>query len=207
MKVFVLNVYSSILYRLKTTDKKRATPSFAIAGIPCVVCYAEKTQAPIRRMEYKSSKYSKEQTRQKIQAWCDKAERCHRDVREKLKSWNTPYREGEELIVWLIEQDLLNEERYAKAFAHDKFVLHRWGELKIKQHLQSKGISQRNIADALLEIQPAQSIENMLLLIKKKEPQLKGLQLYQKKYKLKQYLYSKGYEPTAIEQAITHYMD
>lgn len=155
-------------------------------------------QAPFR-------KYSEDVTREKVRAWCDKAERCHWDVRNKLMSWGIPYHEREELICWLITLDLVNEERYAHAFAHDKFTFNRWGVKKIEQHLRQKGISDRNICDALKEIAPEDYTNTIIALIKKKEPQTKGLQLYQKKIKLIRYLMSKGYEPEIIRKTVDKY--
>lgn len=147
-------------------------------------------------------KYPEEITRQKIQAWCDKAERCHWDIRNKLSDWGVPYTEREQLIGWLIDLNFLNEERYAKAFAHDKFTFNRWGAKKIEQHLKAKGVSERNIRDALKEIAPEDCSRTILELIKKKEPQLKGLQLYQKKIKLARFLFSKGFEQDLVWKEI-----
>lgn len=143
--------------------------------------------------------------REKVRAWCDKAERCHWDVRNKLISWGIPYTEREELIGWLISQGLLNEERFARAFAHDKFTFNRWGVKKIEQHLKQKGISDRNIREALKDIALDDYTETIIALIKKKEPQTKGLQLYQKKIKLMRYLLSKGFEQEIIRKTLDNY--
>lgn len=150
-------------------------------------------------------KYSVDITRLKLQAWCDKAERCHWDVRNKLTDWGVPYSEREELIGWLIGLDFLNEERYAKAFAHDKFTFNRWGTKKIEVHLKAKGVSERNIKDALKEIAVEDARATVVDLIKKKEPQFKGLQLYQKKIKLARFLLSKGFEKDIIWKEIESY--
>ncbi len=150
-------------------------------------------------------KYSEEIAQQKIRSWCDKAERCHWDVRNKLTDWGIPYNEREHLIGWLISLNLLNEQRYAKAFAHDKFAFNRWGTKKIEVHLKAKGVSERNIIDALKEIAVEDARATVKDLIKKKEPQYKGLQLYQKKIKLTRYLFSKGFEQDIIRKEIDNY--
>jgi len=138
-------------------------------------------------------KYAPEIARLKIWAWCDKAERCHWDVRQKLIDWGIPYEERETLISMLIENNLLNEERYASAFAHDKFEFNQWGAKKIEQQLKLKGVSEHNIKNALKNIDPTDIASTIAAIIKKKEPQFKGLQLYQKKMKLARFLYSKGF--------------
>ena len=126
--------------------------------------------------------------------WCDKAERCHYDVRQKLIDWNIPYQERENLIVDLIEANLLNEARYAGAFAHDKFEFFNWGVRKIESELKKKHISEPIINMALREMDKENYTKKIHDLIKRKEPQLLGLQLYQKKFKLARYLVSKGFE-------------
>ncbi len=147
-------------------------------------------------------KYPPEITRQKMMAWCDKAERCQWDVRNKLIQWLIPYAERESLISELISLDLLNESRYAAAFAHDKAAFFQWGSKKIEVQLKSKGISSRNIQDALKTLDLGETSASIVKLIKKKEPQYHGLQLYQKKIKLTRYLLSKGYEYEIISKEI-----
>lgn len=134
----------------------------------------------------------------KIAAWCDKAERSHWDVRNKLIDWWIPHVERETLISFLIEKNLLNEERFAKAFAHDKFAFHHWGPKKISYLLKLKGVSERNIKIALKEIETPDIAQTIRDLIKKKEPQHKGLQLYQKKMKLARFLIGKGFDSQVV---------
>ncbi|MFN0033195.1 MAG: regulatory protein RecX [Flavobacteriales bacterium] len=143
-------------------------------------------------------KYSADIARLKMIQWCNKAERCHWDVREKLIAWNIRQADREIIIAHLIETNLLNEQRYAEAFVNDKFRLNKWGTKKIQQQLKMKGISERNIHEALKRIEKEENTKTIQDLIKKKEPHLKGLQLYQKKIKLARYLISKGFENDAV---------
>jgi regulatory protein len=152
--------------------------------------------------EFKSRKYSPEITRLKIFQWCDKAERCHKDVKEKLHSWIIPYTEREGLIVDLIQANLLNEARYASAFAHDKFNFNQWGIKKIEHQLKTKGVSARNIEDALRNIAQDEIAETVKKLILKKLSQLKGGTEANKKMKVLRYAASKGFDQDDIWAAI-----
>lgn len=143
-------------------------------------------------------KYSVSIARQKMVQWCDKAERCQSEVRQKLLRWGIKKEDRENIIVLLIEQNLINEKRFAEAFVHDKFQFNKWGQRKIAQHLKLKGVSERNISDALKRIETEDNTAMIGVLIKKKELQYKGLQLYQKKIKLARYLMSKGFESEAV---------
>ena len=145
-----------------------------------------------------SPKYSKQVARDKMVQWTNKAERCHSDVRKKLMDWGMYRDDREEIIGWLIEQNLINEQRYAEAFVHDKFEFNKWGASKIQMHLKQKGISERNIRDALKTI-PAEGNTSMIDdIIRKRLPATKGLQSYQKKIKIARYLISRGFESDAV---------
>jgi regulatory protein len=150
-------------------------------------------------------KYTPDVARMKMVQYCNKAERCHWDVRNKLLDWGIRQADRENIIVFLIEQNLINEKRYAEAFVHDKFEFNKWGAKKIEQHLKLKGVSERNISDALKTIANEDNAKMIHLLIKKKEPQYKGLQLYQKKIKLARYLMSKGFESDSVWKALESY--
>ncbi|MFM9986092.1 MAG: regulatory protein RecX [Flavobacteriales bacterium] len=145
-----------------------------------------------------SPKYSKQAARDKMVQWTNKAERCHSDVRKKLMDWGFYRDDREEIIGWLIEQNLVNEQRYAEAFVHDKFEFNKWGASKIQMHLKQKGISERNISDALKTI-PAEDNTNMIDdIIRKRLPATKGLQSYQKRIKIARYLLSRGFESDVV---------
>lgn len=130
--------------------------------------------------------------------WTNKAERCHSDVRKKLMDWGIYRDDREEIIGWLIEQNLINEQRYAEAFVHDKFEFNKWGASKIELHLKKKGISERNIRDALKTI-PAENNADMIDdIIRRRMKTTQGLQVYQKKIKIARYLLSRGFESDIV---------
>ncbi|MCH5716048.1 regulatory protein RecX [Niabella hibiscisoli] len=60
---------------------------------------------------------TKEQALQKLRHYCAYAERCHSDVVSKLYDLGVWKKEHDEIISTLIEENYLNEERFAKSFA------------------------------------------------------------------------------------------
>ena len=58
----------------------------------------------------------------------------------------------EVVLAQLIEDNYLNEERFANTFARGKFRIKKWGRIKIKFELQQKRVSPYNINKALDEI-------------------------------------------------------
>ncbi len=146
-----------------------------------------------------------DQVRQRLMRYCDKAERCQQDVLQQGMKWGLTFVESREMLSVLITNGFVSEQRYASAFVHDKFTFNSWGARKIELALRQKGVSEPNIRAALMQIPQEDEHAAIVGLIKKKEPQLRGLQLYQKKSKLYRYLMSKGFVASSIERALAEY--
>ena len=90
--------------------------------------------------------------KKKLEHYCVYQERCHDDVLQKLRGMALNSDEIDEVIVHLIENNFLNEERFACCFARGKFRIKKWGKIRIVNELKSRTISQYNINTALKEI-------------------------------------------------------
>jgi regulatory protein len=88
----------------------------------------------------------------KAEAYCAYQERSQYEVRGKLISLGIYYEDLENIILSLIENNFLNEERFAKAYVQGKFRIKGWGKLKIKQGLKFKQVSPPLIKKALEHI-------------------------------------------------------
>jgi len=150
-------------------------------------------------------KYSPEATREKIRQWCDRAERAHSDVRSRLTQWGVPSAEREELIAELIRDNLLNEERYASAFASDHARLRGWGVNKILHALRAKGVSDANIQRALSTLPEEYAAAAMRDALRRKESGLRGLPVWQKKQKGIRYLLARGFPADAAVRLAEEY--
>lgn len=139
----------------------------------------------------------------KIKAYCDRAERCHQDVAMKLRRWEIPHFVAQEWISELIAENLLNEERYARAFVHDHANFRQWGPVKIQQGLTRKGISKAMIQLVMKDLPQEDQTEQALIAGKRKWKQLegKGIQKVQQ-LKLMRFLYGKGFGMPVIEKVI-----
>ncbi len=110
--------------------------------------------------------YDKEEALQKLQHYCAYQDRCHQEVRQKLRAMNVYPDWQEEIIVALIEENFLNEERFAQSFARGKFRMKKWGKRRIEQALKQKGVSVYCIRKGLGEIANdayQQALEELLL--------------------------------------------
>ena len=77
----------------------------------------------------------------KMQGWCSYQERSQQEARDKLYELGMWTDAVENIISQLIQDNFLNEERFAMTFAHGKFAIKKWGRIKIKQELKQKRVS------------------------------------------------------------------
>jgi len=142
---------------------------------------------------------SPEKAWEKLKHFCGYRERSHREVRQKLYSLGLFKKDVEGLISRLIEEEYLNEERYACGFASGKSRIRGWGKQKIRYELGQKGISEICIQLALNSLD---EIEYMALFRRQAEKKWTALRpekdIFVKKNKWHQYLLQKGYEPSLI---------
>ena len=89
---------------------------------------------------------------EKIKPYCAYQERCHREVKEKLYGYGLYGHDVEQIISRLIEENYLNEERFAVAYAGGHSRIKKWGKIKITQALRQKGVSAYCIKKALQSI-------------------------------------------------------
>ncbi|GAB2550908.1 regulatory protein RecX [Spirosoma aerophilum] len=134
----------------------------------------------------------------KAAMFCAYQERTQQEVRDRLKDWGIFGDDAEEVIAELIQQNYLNEERFAKSFAGGKFRVKGWGKRKIKQHLQQRGISGYNLDQAMKEIAPDDYRGTLADLLAKKRQTLRDDNPLVIKQKLVRYALSKGYESELI---------
>lgn len=144
-----------------------------------------------------------EKALQKIKHYCAYQERNHRETKEKLYSFGLYKNEVEQLLSQLVEENYLNEERFAIAFAGGRFRIKQWGRVKIKYELKQKNVSEYCIKIALKAIEEKDYQKNLHQLAEAKLKILKSEKnSFIKKHKLQQYLLQKGFEPSLISSIV-----
>ena len=139
---------------------------------------------------------------QKIAKFCAYQERCHQEVRDKLFSYGL-FKDDVEMIIYeLTQQDFLNEERFALAFARGKFKYKKWGRTKIIMELKRRKVSDYCIKKGLAEIDEDLYLDVLNEVLSKKFDKTKGVKLYQRKYKAAQYAISRGFENALVWETL-----
>ena len=109
------------------------------------------------------------------------------------------------MIVYLIENNYLNESRFAKIFAGGKFRIKNWGKIRIVRELKNRKISDYNIKLALEEISQEDYIKTFNLVSSKKLDTLKNLNPIERKKKLFAFLIYKGWEKDMIYEKLNSF--
>lgn len=144
-----------------------------------------------------------EQALQKARHYCAYQERCHSEVKEKLYSFGLRKQEVEEALSRLIEDNYLNEERFAIQFAGGRFRMKQWGRIKIRYELKQKQVGDYCVKQALAAIDQEAYDRTLLRLAADKWSVLEKEGSWVRRQKLQAYLAQKGYEMDKIQQALT----
>ncbi len=167
------------------------TPALATNGFPA----AGNKQAALflHRMMYKKS-VSREQALQKLKHYCGYQERCHSEVRDKLFQLGVFKKDHDQIIATLIEENYLNEERFAIAFAGGKFRIKNWGRARITAELKQRQVSDYCIRKAMKQIEDEDYLRSFHRIAENKFESLKGEPPMIREKKTREYLMRKGYE-------------
>ncbi len=142
----------------------------------------------------------------KLQSFCAYQERCHLEVRFKLLALGIYGAELDVIISNLIEDDFLNEMRYAIAYAGGKFRIKGWGKIRIIRELKKNKISDYCIKKAIQSELPAKEYKEKLhQILKNKAVSLKESSPYIRNQKLVKHALYKGYESQEIWQMLENY--
>jgi regulatory protein len=142
----------------------------------------------------------------KIKQYCAYQERSHSEVKDKLYGYGLSKNDIDEIISKLIEEDYLNEERFAIHFAGGKFRIKQWGKVKIKYELKQKQVSEYCIKKALAAIDNSDYKKTLYKLADIKIKALKSEKnVFIRKRKLQDHLLMKGYELEMVKQIVKDY--
>lgn len=108
----------------------------------------------------------------------------------------------DEILLYLMKENYLNEERFTRSYIRGKFYMKSWGRNKIRNHLKFKGVPEKLINASFDEIEDDDYEKTLEKLYLDYSGKIKGLQDYQKKSKTIKYLLSKGFEYESITSLI-----
>ena len=144
-------------------------------------------------------KLTPQQALPKLLQYCSYQERCHHEVLEKLNGYGIWGDDADEIVGKLIQDNYLNEERFACHFAGGRFRVKQWGRTKIKYELKLRKVSEYCIKKAMKEIEEDDYLKTLDKLAQLKWKSLaREKNSFIKKKKLRDHLQQKGYESDLI---------
>ena len=118
--------------------------------------------------------YTLDEALARMEHYCAYRERCHREVVEKLREMRMIPQAIDTIVVRLIEENFLNESRFATAFVNGKFRQKGWGKMRLRRELKQRDISEYLIHQALSGITDDAYQENFEYLAEKRWDVLKN---------------------------------
>lgn len=148
------------------------------------------------------SDYNATEILQKLENYCAYQERCHAEVNEKLREFQLAASEKDAIIVKLIQNNYLNEERFASVFSISKFHQKKWGKTRIKIELKARKISDYLINKSLKEI-PEEAYQNTFEeLAEKHWNSIMEKNVLKKRKKCCDFLLRKGWESDRVYEKV-----
>lgn len=147
-------------------------------------------------MEKKS--YTFDEIKQKMVNYCVYQDRCHSEVEQKMRDFLLIQEAKDEIYLYLIKENYLNEERFTRSYIRGKFYIKHWGRNKIKMNLKMKGINEKLISSSMDEIDDGDYEKTVIKLFQNYYLTQKAAKDYQKRSKAIKHLLSKGYEYDVI---------
>ena len=149
-----------------------------------------------------SKPLSPDQVLDKMAKYCAYQERCVKDVTEKLKTFDIPPKDKEEILHYLIDNRFVSDERFVKAFVRGKINQSGWGLNKIRFHLMQKGIDKALIDEALQAFDEEAYRQRLAEVLKTKAKTVKAANGFEKKRKLAAYAMQRGFEPGLVWEVL-----
>lgn len=138
----------------------------------------------------------------KIEHFCAYQERCHDEVVQKLRAMKMDSNEIDEILAHLINENYLNESRFACSFARGKHRIKFWGKVRIVNELKFRNISTYNINLALKEITAEEYEVNFYALAERNWHSIKESNGLKKRKKCCDFLLRKGYESNLVYEKV-----
>lgn len=141
----------------------------------------------------------------KMAKYCAYQERCVKEVRDKLKTFDIAEDDKTKILDYLLDNRFVNDERYAKAFVRGKVNQSGWGINKIRFHLIQKGIDKDIIDEALGQTDEEAYRQRLIEILKTKAKTVKAASDYEKKRKLAAYAMQKGFEGPLVWEVVKEF--
>jgi regulatory protein len=147
---------------------------------------------------------SRDEALRQMQRYCAYQDRCHLEARRKLLDLGIFGQDLEEILLALIEDKFLDEERFARSFARGKFQIKGWGRIRITAELKQRQISSYCLRKAMEEIDPEAYLQKLEQQLRTRAEQYNNdpSNPFEIRQRLAQYGIRKGFEPEVVWETL-----
>lgn len=138
--------------------------------------------------------YTFDEIKLKLVNYCVYQDRCHAEVEQKMREFLLIPEAKEEILLYLLQENYLNEERFTRSYIRGKFYIKHWGRNKIRINLKQKQVSEKLINTCFDEIDESDYYKTIKKIFADYYSKQNGMKEYQRKSKSIKYLLSKGFE-------------
>lgn len=153
-------------------------------------------------MSQEKKSYTFDEIKQKLVNYCVYQDRCHAEVEQKMRDFLLIEDARDEIVLYLLRENYLNEERFTRSYIRGKFYIKRWGKVKIKLNLKQKQISEKLISKCFDEIDMDDYDKTIVKIYEDYHEKQNGTE-FQKRNKSIKYLLSRGFSYDDIVKVLS----
>ena len=153
-------------------------------------------------MLQKKKPITEQEALQKLSALCARAEHSSGEMLEKMRRWQLSEDARERVLDRLIDENFVDDERFARLFVREKIRFDRWGRRKIEQALYQKGVASDISRRVLDEVDDEAYVAELKKLIAAKRRSVQAESDYKMRAKLTKYALGRGFGYNVIRQCI-----
>lgn len=145
---------------------------------------------------------TEEQALSRLAALCARGEHCRGELHEKLRRWGLDEDVRDRVVAELVAKRYVDDERFARAFVHDKLEYNGWGRRKLEQALRMKHVAQTVIDAALADCETDDYVEKLRPLLDQKRRSTKAANERELNMKLIRFALSRGFTYDQISECL-----
>lgn len=139
---------------------------------------------------------------EKLRKYCAYQERSHKDADQKMWDLKIPLEWKDDIILALMKENFLNEERFARTYARGKFKIKKWGRVKITEGLKKHQVGKKCIQLAMTEIDEDEYFKVLRQTIEEKRSSLKEKNQWKRKSAIYRFAAQRGFESNLITEML-----
>ncbi len=137
--------------------------------------------------------YTEKEALERASLICAGSEHCKGQIRGKLAAWGLTEAAQGRVLARLVKEGFINEARFARAYALDKFRYNGWGRVKIDLYLRQLGVQESDRTSGLAAIPELEYLNTLKELLRAKRNAVNASSEYELRGKLIRFALGRGF--------------